>query len=215
MITISPTVIPKTIGARTRKACSELADASALVFVDVKPAPDALPNKCTFNVREAVAREGGEIVLGWMVALWSEVMVECIGHAVHRSENGLTCVTPQQDGSARILFLPDPSLSFDFDDRDARMPTKMIPLSKDPFVARLIENEEREYQIRCNYPRGSHALEVRGSDAIELQRLYAEKPELIRRVSLRTKHHNDPCICGSGRKFRKCCRPQMMAAGPV
>lgn len=215
MITISPTKIPKTIGVRTRKACGELADARALIYVDVEPSPEALPNKCVLNVRDVVNNEGGEIVLGWSITLWPDVMIECIGHAVHKSDAGLRCVTPEKDGCARILFLPDSSLTFDFDDPEARLPTKMIPLSKDPWIARLIANEEREYQIKCKYPRGAYNIEVRGNDAIELRRLYEEKPELIRRVFLRTKHHNDTCICGSGRKFRKCCRPQMMAAGPA
>ncbi|OJJ12956.1 hypothetical protein BKI51_02500 [Alphaproteobacteria bacterium AO1-B] len=212
---ISPTKIPKTIGVRTRRACSELADASKLIFVDVEPTSDALPNKCVLNVRDVVNNEGGEVVLGWSISLWPDVMIQCIGHAVHKSNTGLRCVTPDKDGCERILFLPDSSLTFDFDDPQARLPTKMIPLCKDPLVARLIENEEREYLIKCRYPRGADTIEVRGNDAIELRRLDEAKPELVRRVFLRTKHHNDTCVCGSGRKFRKCCRPKMLAVGPA
>lgn len=185
------------------------------VFVDVRPPQYSHPNKCTFNVKEAIHREGGEIIYGWSIAVWPKVMMDCIGHAVHDIDGHWKCVTPEKDDNTKILFLPDPSMTFDFDDPQARMPHRYIPLNPDPLIARLIELENRDIEIRSRYTRTSGELVIVGTDAAALQQIQREKIELLRRIFLRTKHHNEPCVCGSGRKFRKCCRPDMLAVGPA
>lgn len=212
---ISPTLTPKNISLTLRTACKKITSQSQPIFVDVKPADYSLPNKCTFNVREAVNCEGGSIEYGWLVTVWPKVLLDCIGHAIHVSDCSRKCVTPNIDKSARILFLPDSSLSFDFDDPQARMPHRMIPLIDDPSVARFILNEKKEIEIKCKYTRTSQSIVINADDTRELKRIEGEKTELFRRIFLRTKHHNEPCVCGSGRKFRKCCRSEMEAVGPV
>ena len=215
MIQISPTSIPNIISPSLRRVCNQLVENANPVFVDVKTVDYSRPNKCTFNVKEQIQREGGTIEYGWSIAIWPKVLLDCIGHAVHKINGYLKCVTPEKDGASRILFLPDPTLTFDFDDTEARMPHRMIPLNNDPDVGFLIAHEKREFEIICKYPRGSQEIEIGGWDAVELKRIQQEKPEFIRKIFLRTTHHNDQCICGSGRKFRKCCRSSMLAAGPV
>lgn len=90
----------------------------------------------------------------------------------------------------------------------------MVPLRDDPDVARFIEVEKEINGIKVNLPRTSGLVAVTGPDAVRLQALQREQPELIRRITLRTKKPNEVCICDSGRKFRKCCRDAMLRAGP-
>jgi len=214
MVTIAPTVIPTTITPGITKALGSLVPNACLQFVPVRPMPGASRNKCVFNVREAVDRFGGQLVFGWAVALWPKVLLDCIGHAVLRTPDGLLCVTPPQYEEERLLFAEDPSLSFDFDDPQARMPHKFIPLSKDPWVIKLINIEEELLKLQIQLPRMSGPVEVAGRLGWEIQQLQHQRIEAVRRVVLRTRELNDPCVCQSGRKFRKCCRPAMFAAGP-
>jgi hypothetical protein len=118
------------------------------------------------------------MVLGWDVSIWEGVLLDCIGHAVVRRENELLCVTPSKYPGERLLFLPDPSLTFDFEDPNARMPVAEFALSARPEVAHLIEAIQRERAIDVRYPVSSQPLVVQGQDAIDLQRLRRLKSEL-------------------------------------
>ena len=205
-LTISPTKIPDALTPKLQEACRRLAPASEPLFVDRKPFPGARINKCTFNVREFLQDNPGEIVLGWDVTIWEGVLLDCIGHAVARQDNRLLCITPSKYPGERLLFLPDPSLSFDYEDMNARMPVAEIALSTRPEVAKLIEVTQRERAIKVKYPVSSQPLVVHGNDAVELQRLGRLKSELMLKVILVTADHNTRCPCGSGKKFRKCHR---------
>ena len=105
-----------------------------------------------------------------------------------------------------MLFVPDPSLSFDFDDPMARMPTKQVALTSRPDVKRLIEVEAQERAIKIKYPVSSGQLVVTGIDAVNIKRLAMEKQTLMLRVILAMLDHASPCPCNSGKKFRKCHR---------
>ena len=90
-----------------------------------------------------------------------------------------------------------------------------MPISRDPDVAELIRVDAAIRDLKIKYPRSSDRILVVGFDAVTLQRLQREQVELLRRVILKHHHHSDPCACGSGRKFRKCCREEMLRVGPV
>lgn len=151
MDTLTPTRTPGTLTPGLREACKRLAPAEP-VFVAKRPFPGARINKCTYNVREFLRQQQGEMILGWEVTVWDNVMLDCIGHAVVRHGESLLCVTPSKYGDARILFLPDSSLRFDFDDENARMPVAEVQLSQRPEVARLIEATRSERSIKIKIP---------------------------------------------------------------
>jgi len=211
---LSPTIEPDRITSGILQGCRELVPDAPPVFVPVEPEPGALPNKCILNVLETTRRDGGEVVVGWKVYLWPRVLVHLIGHAVVLRDGAMTCVTPSKNKAKRILFLADPSRSFDEDDPDARLGGKMIPLRDDADADRFIEVEEEINSIKVKLPRTSGQVMVTGPDAVRLAALQKELPELIRRLTLRTKKPNEVCVCDSGRKFRKCCRDAMLRAGP-
>jgi hypothetical protein len=188
-----------------REACRRLSTAEPL-FVDRRPFLGAHINKCTFNVREFLQDNPGEIVLGWDVTVWEGVLLDCIGHAVVRQDNRLLCVTPSKYPEERLMFLPDSSLTFDFEDMNARMPVAEIALSTRPEVAKLIEATQHVRAIKVKYPVSPQPLVVQGQDAVDLQRLERLKSELMLKVILVTADHNTRCPCGNGKKFRKCHR---------
>jgi len=163
-------------------------------------------NKCTFNVQRFLAEHSGEMVLGWEVCVWDNVLLDCIGHIVVRLDDQLRCVTPSKYGDTRLLFLPDPRLAFNFNDPMARMPATQISLSSRAEVKRLIEVQSMERAIKIKYPVSSGQILIQGEDAIALQRISREKEILILKVILATNDHTSRCPCGSGKKFRKCHR---------
>lgn len=211
---VSPTVEPMRITSGILRICRELVPDVPPVFVPVDAEADAQPNKCILNALEAIHKDGGEVMLGWKVYVWPRVLVHLIGHAVVLRDGKMRCVTPSRASEKKILFLADPSLSFDESDPNARLGGKMIPLRDDPDAARFVEVEEEINDIKVRLPRTSGEVMVPGSDAVRLMALQKEQPELIRRLTLRTKKPNEICICDSGRKFRKCCRDAMLRAGP-
>ena len=117
------------------------------------------------------------------------------------------------DGAEWIFI--ESNLEFDrrFDDSEARMPCRNIALSSDVDVLQLINAEESIREIKLTLPRSSGQVPVGIKDKIKLDKLERERAEYLRRVILKTHHHNAKCICGSGRKYRKCCRAKMLQVG--
>lgn len=211
---LSPTIEPDRITSGILRVCRDVVPETPPVFVSVDPEPGALPNKCILNALDVAHRDRGEVVMGWKIYVWPRVLVDLIGHALVLRDGAMRCVTPSQTSEKRILFLADRSLSFNENDPNARLGGKMIPLRDDPDVIRFIEVEEEIHGIKIKLPRTSGQVLVTGSDAHQLMALQKEQPELIRRLTLRTKKPNEICICDSGRKFRKCCRDAMLRVGP-
>jgi hypothetical protein len=203
---------PKALTPDIVDACERLVPSSQPCFVRRRPASDAKVNKCIFNVRRYLLEHPGSIVLGWDVAVWDHVLIECIGHAIVQSGNELFCVSPSKYGESSLLFLPDNSLQFDFDDPMARMPAKQIPLSNKPEVRQFIELQGAELSIKKKYPVTSGQIAIRGADAIILQRLMRERQQLTLKLLLAMTPSSDPCVCGSKRPFRNCCRRKLQTA---
>lgn len=187
-------------------ACRRLSPTASPLFVDRSPAPDAVVNRCTFNVKRFLEANPGEMVLGWDVCVWDGVLIDCIGHAVVKHDGQYHCVTPSRYADTKLLFLPDPTLAFDFADPMARMPSTQVALSTRPEVRRLIEVECSERQIKIAYPVAFGQMVVEGEDAVRLQQLAREKQRLMLKVILATSDHTTRCPCGSGKKLRKCHR---------
>lgn len=197
---------PKALTAQITEGCGRLVPGGHPTFVDCFPFPAAITNKCTFNVKRFLNEEPGEMVLGWQICVWDNVLLNCIGHAVVRQSDKLLCVTPSSEMDSRILFVADPRLSFDYNDPMARMPSVNIPLSPRQDVRRLIAIEHAERAIKIKYPVTSGNLYVEGVDAEVMQGLAKEKQRLTLSIILATSVPTTRCFCGSGKKFSKCHR---------
>jgi hypothetical protein len=152
------------------------------------------------------------MVLGWDITVWDHVLLQCFGHAIVQSENELFCVSPSKHREPSLLFLPDNSLQFDFDDPMARTPSKQIPLSNKPEVQRFIELEGEELAIKSKYPVTSGQIAIGGTDAITLQRLMRERQQVTLKILLATTPLAGACVCGSKRPFSNCCRRKLQTA---
>lgn len=205
-LTLVTTRSPDKITPSIAAGCARLVPGGTPIFVDRQPFAEARINKCTFNVRKFLADNPGEMVLGWEVCVWDGVLLDCIGHAVVKHEERLRCVTPSKYGDSRLLFLPDPRISFDFEDSMARMPAKQVPLSTHPEALRFVEVDAAEHTIKIKYPVSSGQMMVQGEDAEALQRLAREKQRLTLKLILMTSDNTTKCPCGSGKKLRKCHR---------
>ncbi|MDR6860537.1 hypothetical protein J2W96_006877 [Variovorax guangxiensis] len=135
--------------------CRRLSPTTSPQFVDRSPLPDAVINKCTFNVKRFLEMNPGEMVLGWDVCVWEGALIDCIGHAVVRHDDRYGCVTPSRYPGTRPLFLQDPPLDFDFSEPMARMPSTQIPLSTDRRSAGLSRSNasSERSRSRTRWPR--------------------------------------------------------------
>lgn len=104
--------------------------------------PDARPNHCFLNVEARVARDGGEVVLGWAVNTEFEGLVDVYyHHAVWRKPTGeLAEITPKVwwDGAVYdepTRFVPDPAaLPTGTAPNRSALPPRYVPLVDDPDV---------------------------------------------------------------------------------
>ena len=205
-LTLVTTKTPDRLTPQILAACTRLVPDGQPQFVSREPVAGALINKCTFNVRRYLAEHSGTMVLGWEVCVWEGVLLDFIGHAVVLAGDRMHCVTPSTYLGQQLLFLPDPRLTFDFNDPMARMPTAQLALSSRAEVKRLIELETQERTIKIKIPVSSGQIVIEGNDAIALKRIGREKPTLVLKLVLATHDHTSRCPCGSGKKFRKCHR---------
>ena len=196
---------PRDITSSVRDACRRVAD-SEPVFVDVAPPSWALVNKCAINAKRYVEENEGEVVFGWAISIWNKILIDCIGHAVVKINKQYIDITPNKYGDKKILFVQDDGITFDYSDEMCRLPSKNIALSSAKDVKRLVNIEDELYRIKTKYPVTGGVILLIPEDAKTISKLEAEKLQIIPKIIVNHIHHNDPCVCGSGRKFRKCCQ---------
>jgi hypothetical protein len=172
----------------------------------VAPVSNADVNDC-FPVVERYARDhGGSVCYGWQIWEWPGVMVEAEFHAVWRSPTGeLHDITPKQVPVPQVLFLPDPRRKYD----GLQVPNVRRSLSSDPRVAAFIESCEDEFEFMNRGERATQhgELQFSAKDAQEFASIQRRKDALYSQLDSRPPRpgQNDPCVCGSGRKYKKCC----------
>jgi hypothetical protein len=202
--------------------CEELVPGSRPFFMPVKPVVGALANMCFVNVAAQIDELGGEIRHGWKIGEIPGVMIEAVFHGVWRDPSGrLRDITPIDEPTGRILFLPDPVRRFDGQMRDS----VRRPLSHHPAVGRMISAQQKQFQL---WSAKSHEVPLSPEEAAMMDALEMEESislaealgpagfdQYARRMGWadaagggRTGSRvgrNDPCPCGSGKKFKKCC----------
>jgi hypothetical protein len=158
------------------------------VFVPVQPAPHSALEECYRNVFTQVQERGGARQTGWCIWEHPGLFVEGVFHAIWLSPEGnLVDITPHRDGEQRILFIPDPTRSYNGQPID----NIRLPLVQNPRVERLMRMNEEMLELRKKYllPDGRAAV-----PAIE-----------VIQVVVKHTSRNDQCPCRSSRKFKHCC----------
>ncbi|MDB4875592.1 MAG: sec-C metal-binding protein [Gemmatimonadetes bacterium] len=204
------TRLPSEVTLEVRQACARLGLVDEPRFVDIRPDPSAVINKCIFNVLAAVSAGRGSLVLGWKTHVWPRVLVEFVGHAVLAVDDVLMCITPDRYGETMVLFVPDARIAFDPNDSTARMPSQLVACSDHEDIAAFIRTRQEMDAIRKAYPPGAGDLLLTGAEAERFRKLERAQRRALRDISLRTLDHNAPCVCGRAKAFKKCCRPGML-----
>jgi hypothetical protein len=123
------------------------------------------------------------------------MFLEAEFHAVWISSDGkIIDITPKVDNEDVILFLPDSKRIYD--GRFVENRRKLLVLSEDGL--RWLWLQHNRDLIRQRHFRNGE-VDVRAAEE------WAEWTKSRENTRLPNIRRNDPCLCGSGRKFKKCC----------
>ncbi|QDV35651.1 SEC-C metal-binding domain-containing protein [Tautonia plasticadhaerens] len=117
--------------------------------------------------------------MGWIIRELPGWYLEAEFHGVWVSPAGQHVDLTSRQGDAALLFLPDPGRAY----RGEGLPNRYLALSPSPEVQAVVRMEEMHARLR--------------SEAESLGRRERVQPGSAGR--------NDPCPCGSGLKYKKCC----------
>jgi hypothetical protein len=155
-------------------------------------------------VRRKIDRDGGSIQHGWSIWERPGIFIEGIFHAVWISPDGtLIDVTPEVDNEKEILFLPDPVRIFD-EQKFNRLNNIRMAILDHPLVHDFLKTVEEyvAYQISNTVPGQPRTQQL----DVDVCTSYEQRmAQLEMQIGQLTPGRNDLCICGSGRKFKKCC----------
>ena len=192
---------PLTINANVLRLREKIGITTEPVFVPVSLTDGNKIDDCFPNVKRKIANDGGSIQHGWMIWEWPGQLVEGEFHAVWVAPDGnYVDITPKPDGERRILFIPDPDRVYEDDYVD----TIRLPLTDDPAILLTIQFNEEMQQLRRKYNDGSGEAKIPTEELIALRAKYsASLPQPQIRTAPKV-GRNDPCPCGSGKKFKRC-----------
>ena len=160
------------------------------------------PMECFPNVEKKIKKDGGTAEYGWQIWLWPDNFIEAEFHAVWKSDDGLHIdITPKDIPYDQILFLPDKKKNYDgkcidnirYNLTRNKLIDIFIGLAECKFL--IMNYGERAYQ---NYAKFSGDEQDFLRNIVHAQRRIKEM--LISGIS-----RNNPCLCGSGEKFKQCC----------
>jgi hypothetical protein len=169
---------PNEVNKDILEFCKEIDSTTKPVFVKFVPIKDYICGDCYGNVGGHIKKNGGKVEYGWIIWEDQKIFLEAEFHAIWINNEGTYIdVTPKVDKEDKILFLPD---------------------SKRKFAGELIDNI-RKPLIDNEYTK---SLVNEGKNNFEIKnRLYKESL----RIKTRKIGRNEPCPCGSGKKYKKCC----------
>jgi hypothetical protein len=115
-------------------------------------------------------------------------------------------MTPQVPPTNRILFLPDPERAYDYENKSLNIKRSLGQLKA---TERWLEANDRLQQYILHHTRGNEVPLDRRMSVLHNEAQSA-RVEIFVELA-RTTKRNDPCFCGSGGKFKKCCGPKFEA----
>lgn len=169
------------------------------VYLPVRPEADAIVHECFPNVQAKIARDGGQMLCGWQLWEWPDVLVEAEFHAVWVSPCGeLIDITPKPEGETRILFVPDPGRRYE----GVAIDNVRMPLSDDLLIRHFIQMSEAIVGVMNRGERATQYGHV-SVPVNEIQPLLQVRAFLGQSLAAGLREYA-PCLCGSGRKYARC-----------
>jgi len=195
------TRVPNPDAKHVKDFCESIRPGAQPQLLPVEMTPGASATDCFNNVRERIGEANGSSVYGWAIWEWPGVLIEGEFHAVWEDEAGaLHDITPAPAGVTERLFLVDPSREY----RGRQLNNIRRPLTDHPAVLRLIDAQDRFFAIMNRGERAHEHGRVEIPEA-EIAPVILEIQRAQRELMARTPGRNDPCPCGSGKKYKRCC----------
>jgi len=192
MQTDNPTTTPVKISEHIVTFCKKLDPRQKPIFVPVIPSPSVRADHCFYDVQKKTSADGGRIQYGWTIWGKPGVLLEAEFHAIWVSpDNELIDVTPKVDGEQQILFLPDTDRIWEGEMVD----NVRFLLLDNAYTRHLIRYSEARFKLRKKYWRDGESI-IPFEEVQQFERQYG-----MHNVKL---GRNDPCYCGSGKKYKKC-----------
>lgn len=183
---------PSVITDEIKQLCATICPEAKPFYVDASPFDGMQPNECFKNVDTVMQKLDGERITGWAIWQWANILVEAEAHAIWKAPDGqLIDVSPHISAEEHILFLPDDRVQFNGNP----IPSHRQALTNSPLVAELIALSDKKDTIAAASSGQTYAM-----DTADVRRM----AELIFQFH-RSAERNEPCPCGSGLKYKKCC----------
>ncbi|MDO8454559.1 MAG: SEC-C metal-binding domain-containing protein [Sulfurimonas sp.] len=200
--------VPREISDEIINFCHSINPQSTVNFIDSIPLKGSTIGNCFDNVNQS--KNNDEVsTLGWIIWQTSSHLLQAEFHNVIKSKNGtLRCVTPYKRDYKRILFLPDATMQYE--NRRVHTIYKAISdiVETKIFIEALESLSEIEIYMSdssvCDYFNNPENVEKRNSLQTTMQDI-ENAIELFESIVLKDTTRNSECICGSGKKFKKCC----------
>ena len=174
--------------------CRSLVIDAVPTYLAVDPVDFAVPRECFDTVDRQIELNGGERILGWRIWECPQVFIEAEFHAVWRAPEGDTIDIQQVGSDKRTLFVTDSSASWD----GVKVDNVRRAILDHPLVHRLLASQKQRYEVLkgrpVSLPQG----------VVETFSLSPVDQHDFHSLVFRVRGRNDPCVCGSGRKFKRC-----------
>ena len=169
---------PASINEEVINFCKEIDFSRRPLFVEVIPVKGYMLGDCYGNVKNHIKQNGGNVQYGWIIWEDPNIYLEAEFHSVWVNDKGEYIeVTPKVDNEDRILFLPDSERKFTGELID----NIRKPLVDNDYTRKLVQSGKINFETK--------------------NRLYRESLGVKKKKIGR----NEPCPCGSGKKYKKCC----------
>lgn len=177
---ILPGQTPAEITPAILDFCRRLDPTRAPLHVAIRSADGAPADRPFAFLKSQVARLGGRVKHGWVIREYPGWYLEAVFHGVWQAPGGeLVDIAPMSEVGSTILFLPDSRRTY----QGERIPDQFHALSQAPDVRAVVADAELHARLRAE----------------------AESLARRERVPAGAAGRNDPCPCGSGLKYKKCC----------
>lgn len=199
-------IVPKIIDKEIERFCKKINYKKKPIYIDIRPANNAIIDECFINVDKFIKDNGGSCVNGWVIWLHPHCLLEAEFHAIYKDETGnLIDVTPHKGNISQILFLEDDSLRYEgYSINNIRK-----NLSHSKLIDECIDAWNKLYEIlntgENKYQHGKIILnEYQSKQYMYLNRIIQNNLfHFYAKLKLKP---NDTCICGSGLKYIDCCK---------
>lgn len=190
-------IVPDRSMKKISELCQIIGKHKTPVYIPSLPETKIERHYCTRAVNQKIMRDGGKACSGWIIWQWANIVLEASAYVVWQDGSGnLIDVTPKENYYEKVLFIPALASN------ESELGNKRIPLT-DSILARELIEIANKCEILLQIDESGEKADKEYVQSILLP-YKRRKDEIIRLISQKV-GRNDPCPCGSGIKFKKCC----------